>query len=122
MKKILMLAITALLSLGLLTACGGGGAAGQTVEVVMGENGVWKFTPADLQVTAGDIKVNLANRDPSQPHSFSIPALNVKSSQIAAGKTGSVTIKGAKAGQTYEIVCDVPGHKEGGMVAKLTVK
>jgi uncharacterized cupredoxin-like copper-binding protein len=116
-----MLAIVGLLSLGLLTACGGGGAA-QTVKVTMGENGTVTFNPKDLKVSAGDIKVELVNSDPSQPHSFTIPALNVKSKQVAAGKTDSVTIKGAKAGQEYEIICDTPGHKEGGMVGKLIVQ
>ncbi len=116
-----MLAITALLSLGLLTACGGGGAA-QTVSVKMGENGAMVFNPKDIKVSAGDITVNLVNSDPSQAHSFTIPTLNVKSKQVPAGKTETVTIKGAKAGQTYDIVCDTPGHKEGGMVAKLIVQ
>jgi len=120
LKKIFMLAITALLSLGLLTACGGG--AAQTVTVKMGVNGAMAFDPVDLRASAGDIKVNLVNADPSQPHSFTIPALNVKSKQVPAGKSDSVTIKGAKAGQTYDIICDTPGHKDGGMVGKLIIQ
>jgi len=115
-----MMAIVALLSLGLLTACGGG--AAQTVTVKMGENGAMAFNPAELKVSAGDIKVNLINSDPSQPHNFTIPALNVKSKQIPAGGTETITIKGAKAGQTYDIICDVPGHREAGMVGKLIVE
>jgi len=120
LKKIFMLAITALLSVGLLTACGG--APAQNVTVRMGVDGAMAFDPVNLTADAGDIKVTLVNADPSQPHSFTIPALYVKSKQVPAGKTDSVTIKGAKAGQTYDIICDTPGHQDGGMVGKLIIK
>lgn len=118
-----MLALVAVLSLGVLTACGGGGGGGAVKEITveMG-NGGWKFSPDKIEVAKGEkVKVNLVNKDAAQPHSFVIGALNAKSQQIAAGKTGTVEFTASKTGE-FDIICDVPGHKDAGMVAKLIVK
>lgn len=119
-----MLVLVAVLSLGVLTACGGGGggAAAQEINVEMGANGVWKFNPESVEVPKGQkVKINLVNKDAAQPHSFVVAGLNVKSQQVAANKTGSVEFTADKAGE-FEIICDVPGHKDAGMVGKLIVK
>jgi uncharacterized cupredoxin-like copper-binding protein len=52
-------------------------------------------------------------------HNFSIDALGI-SVDIAPGATETVTIN-APAG-SYEYYCNVPGHKEAGMVGTLTVQ
>lgn len=118
-----MLVLVAVMALGVLTACGGGGGgAANEITVEMGTNGEWKFFPDVLTVNKGEtVKVNLVNKDSAQPHSFVIPQLNAKSTQIAANKTGSVTFKADKTGE-FEIICDVPGHKDAGMVGKIVVK
>lgn len=123
MKKLVMLVLVAMMALGVLTACAGGGGAAKELNVELGKDGQWKFTPDKLEVAKGDtVKINLVNKDTtSQAHSFVISVLNVKSQQIAAGGTGSVTVKADKTGE-FDIICDVPGHKDAGMVGKLIVK
>jgi len=67
--------------------------------------------------------VTLVVKNPSQiMHQFSVEGngVNYKSLNFKPGSTNNYTIKGLPAG-TYPIVCNYPGHKLGGMVAKLTV-
>ena len=122
MKKVVLLALVAVLPLGILAGCGGGGGgAGTTLEVIMGEGGAMTYSPATLTVKKGDkVSVKLINKDAAQAHSFLITDLKVKSSQVAPGKTETINFTADKAG-TFEFYCDVPGHKEGGMVGKMTV-
>ncbi|MBP2018346.1 putative cupredoxin-like copper-binding protein [Symbiobacterium terraclitae] len=123
MKRIAMLLLVAVLSLGVLTACGGGGGGNVTeLTVEMGINGEMKFTPDVLEVNEGDtVKITLVNKDPAVAHNFLIPALNVNSGQVPAGQTASIQVKASKKGE-HEIICDVPGHRESGMTGKLIVK
>jgi uncharacterized cupredoxin-like copper-binding protein len=120
MKKIVMLTIIAVLSLGLLTACGGG-AADVTINVDMGVDGAYDFDQDVYTVKKGQtVDFVLHNRDTAQNHNFMITDLNVKTPQVTPGKTHTVQVKATKAGD-FQIFCDVPGHKEGGMVATLRV-
>ncbi|HYG56921.1 MAG TPA: cupredoxin domain-containing protein [Symbiobacteriaceae bacterium] len=121
MKKVFMLALVAVLSM-VLTACGGGGGgATTTLDVVMGEGGEMIFTPATLSVKKGDtVQVTITNKDAAQNHSFLITELNVKSKQVPPGQKETLKVTANKTGE-FTFFCDVPGHKEGGMVGKLTV-
>lgn len=119
-----MLVLVAILSLGVLTACGGGGGSksAREVEVVMGANGEWKFTPDLVEVTKGEtVKFNLVNKDAAQAHSFIVAELNLKSQQVPANTTQSVTHTFDKTGE-FALTCDVPGHKDAGMIGKIVVK
>lgn len=122
MKKIALMALAAALAL-VVTACGGGGGgAAREITVNMGVNGAQAFDPATISATNGEtLKINIVNKDTTQAHSLVIPDLNVKSSQVAPGKSEVLTVKVNKAG-TISIYCDVPGHKDAGMVGKLEVK
>lgn len=121
MKKLGILAIIVALSLGLLTACGGGGGEVHKVTVDMGVNNELKFDPADLTVKKGDtVELTLVNKDTAQNHTWVVKDLNAKSSQVLPGNEETISFKASKAGQ-FEIICDVPGHKEGGMKGTLTV-
>lgn len=122
MKKFTLLALAAILSLGVLVGCGGGGGgAAKTLEVIMGENGAMTYSPKELKVKKGEkVAVNLVNKDGAQAHSFLIPDFKVKSNQVAAGKTETVTFTADKTG-VFDFYCDVAGHKEGGMLGKMTV-
>jgi uncharacterized cupredoxin-like copper-binding protein len=53
-------------------------------------------------------------------HNFNIDQLNVQSPDINPGQSVTVTIN-APAG-TYQFYCNIPGHKEAGMVGTLTVQ
>lgn len=116
-----MLAIVAFLSLGLLTACGGGGGAGRTIEIIAGEGSAMKYDQSTLTAKKGEkITIHLVNKDGTQAHSILIPDFNVNSGQVAANKDKSITFTASKTGE-FDFHCDVPGHKEGGMFGKLTV-
>ncbi len=117
------LLVVGLLSLGVLAGCGGGG-SGDAIEmtVEMGINGEMKFTPDVIQAKKGDtLKITLVNKDPAVNHNFLIPALNVNSGQIPPGQTSTIEVKITQSGE-HDIICDVPGHREAGMVGKLIVE
>jgi uncharacterized cupredoxin-like copper-binding protein len=91
-----------------------GCAGGQTVTMVD-----IAFQPKELTIPANtDVTVSLPNKGATM-HNFSIDELNI-SVDVQPGQTGSVTIN-APAG-TYQFYCNVPGHKEAGMVGTLTVQ
>jgi uncharacterized cupredoxin-like copper-binding protein len=75
------------------------------------------FNPTELTIPADtDVTVNLVNSG-ALPHTFDVE--DVESGEIPGGGTGSVTVN-LPVG-TYEYWCAIPGHKEAGMVGKLTV-
>jgi len=77
------------------------------------------FEPADFTLPAGtDVMISIPNAGAAF-HTFVIDELGIKV-EVEAGATGEVTIN-APAG-TYVYYCDVPGHKEAGMVGTLTVQ
>lgn len=120
MKKTLTLGLIAVLSLGALTACGGGSSGGREVVIEMGTDGEMAFFPAEITATKGEkITVKVVNKD-TQAHSFAIKDFNVKSGNVAAGKEWSGTFTASKTGE-IEFICDVAGHKDGGMHGVLKV-
>jgi uncharacterized cupredoxin-like copper-binding protein/mono/diheme cytochrome c family protein len=77
------------------------------------------FQPTEIEIPAGqDVTILLPNLG-AAPHNFSIDALDI-SVDLAAGETKDVVIN-APAGE-YEFYCNVPGHKEAGMVGTLIVR
>jgi uncharacterized cupredoxin-like copper-binding protein len=77
------------------------------------------FEPKQLTIPAGtDVTVTLPNEGVTL-HNLSIDALAI-SVDIDPGETKTVTIN-APAG-SYEYYCNVPGHKEAGMIGMLTVQ
>jgi uncharacterized cupredoxin-like copper-binding protein len=93
----------------------------QRVEVSAAPDGTLKWDRTAYQAKAGDVTFVVKNPSPVQ-HRFGVEGngLNAHSGDLAAGKTGTYTLKGLQAGE-YQIVCDYPGHRQAGMVAKLTV-
>jgi len=76
------------------------------------------FEPKQVTIPANtDVTISLANKGVSA-HDFSIDALNIGVA-LPPGETQTVTIN-APAG-TYQFYCNVPGHKEAGMVGELIV-
>lgn len=123
MKRILTCALAALLALA-VAGCGsksGGSGGPKQVTVRAGESGQMQYSVKTLEAKVGQVlEVQFENVDPSQPHSLVIKELGVKSSQVQAGKSEVVTVRAAKEG-TFQIYCDVPGHKDGGMEAQIRV-
>jgi len=83
----------------------------------------FKYAPKDVAAAAGDITFNVANKGTVE-HNFVVEDPKGKVlkevDSIQPGKSVQVKVN-LKAGK-YAIVCTVPGHREAGMVATLTVK
>ncbi len=125
LRRLSVLVFVLALAATLIVACGGGGTAGsgsssgaQTVTLTAGDD--LKWSPTTLNLKAGQAyTISLVNNG-KLDHSFVVPDLNVKV-QMPAGKTVQTNLTVQKAG-SYQFVCDVPGHKEAGMVGTLTVQ
>jgi uncharacterized cupredoxin-like copper-binding protein len=77
------------------------------------------FDPKDVTIAAGTaITLSLLNTGVAA-HNFSVDELGI-SVDLAPSETQTVSVN-APAG-TYEFYCNVPGHKEAGMVGTLTVQ
>ncbi len=77
------------------------------------------FSPKNVAVSAGTDQFVVANTGAVE-HTFVIDALKVKSPAIKPGQSVTLTVN-LNPG-TYQVYCDVPGHKELGMVSTITVK
>jgi uncharacterized cupredoxin-like copper-binding protein len=96
-------------------ATGATTAAAMTVDVVAHDI---FFEPKEVTIPVNtDVTFNLPNEG-AAPHNFSIDALNIDV-DLPVGATEQVVIN-APAGE-YEFYCNVPGHKEAGMVGTLIV-
>ena len=109
------------LALGLaLTACGGGSAGPEPLDVTLKTDNSFLYSPVTLTTKVSQtINMTLENSGALE-HTFLIDELGVTSGTIAAGQTGAFRFTPDQAG-TYTFYCNVPGHKEGGMIGTLTV-
>ena len=75
----------------------------------------------EIQVKKGDkVTIEIVNEDGIE-HAFEVVGLGVKSqSIIQKGDKTSVTFTADKAG-TYQYICNIPGHREAGMLGTLVV-
>jgi uncharacterized cupredoxin-like copper-binding protein len=89
-------------------------AAAKTIGVQEKE---YKITLASKTVAHGTVAFKVANVGKIQ-HDLTIKG-SKKTPLIDPGKTGTLTVTLAKG--TYTLYCSVPGHRQLGMVAKLTV-
>jgi uncharacterized cupredoxin-like copper-binding protein/mono/diheme cytochrome c family protein len=92
-------------------------AAPQPVTITMGDT---FFDPTTATIPADTATTIHVVNNGATLHNFSIPELNV-SVDVDAGASADVEIPATAAGE-YDFDCDVPGHKEAGMVGKLTVQ
>lgn len=75
------------------------------------------FEPADFTIGAGGT-LTLDASGAAAPHNFEVVALGIDV-DIAPGEVKEIVIEGAPG--TYDYICNVPGHKEAGMVGKMTI-
>jgi plastocyanin len=114
------------------TACGTAGSAGgnafsaevvaQRVQIAADPSGALRWDRATYEARAGDITFVVANNSPVA-HQFTIEGNGVsyRSKNFKAKSTHNFTVRGLPAGE-YQLICDYPGHKAVGMVAKLIVR
>jgi uncharacterized cupredoxin-like copper-binding protein len=79
-----------------------------------------KFSPTELRASVGEtVALRLQNSD-SQRHYFDIDELNVHVAMPAS--TDALALFRPSAPGTYTFYCQVPGHREAGMVGTLVVE
>lgn len=110
-----------MLAIGVLAGCGGqSGPPAGSISVTMTE---YKFAPSQISAKAGKVEFWLINSG-TTAHDIVITdsSGNVvgRSDLVTAGDTFDLKVNNIAAG-TYQFYCDVPGHKESGMVGTLTV-
>ena len=98
------------------------GGATSAISVAAPEDGSFAYEPAELSAKAGTVTVNFDN-----PAALAHDVVIEDESGNEVGKTDLITQSSAEttvdlAAGTYTYYCDVPGHREGGMEGKLTVK
>ena len=93
----------------------------QQVQVAADPSGALKWDRATYTAKAGDVTFVVTNKS-STFHNFAVegPNVNAQSKNFGANSTNSYTIKGLPPGE-YLIVCNYPGHRAAGMIAKLIV-
>lgn len=78
------------------------------------------FDPDPL-VLSGDEKVVTIVNDGAVPHDFVVPALGKGTPDLAPGAELTIDFADQPAG-TYEVICDIVGHREAGMVSELVIE
>jgi uncharacterized cupredoxin-like copper-binding protein len=118
----LLLVLTASIA---LSACNGGGSAPTTAssKTIAVDAAEFAFTPNKFDAKAGDkLTFKITNKG-TLDHSFVIAGPDgvvITRTDVKLGGTVSLDFTPTKAG-AYQISCDVPSHKDSGMVGALTV-
>lgn len=96
-------------------------AAAQKVDVAADPTGALRWEKTEYTAANGDVTFVVKNPAPIA-HQFAVEGngLSYQSGNLAGNSTTNLTIKGLPPGE-YQIICNYPGHREGGMVTKLTV-
>lgn len=117
-NRLLLVAIMALVAFGVLSGCGSSSDSGHTMPVTLTDSGI---EPKEITVPGGtNVTLEITNKG-TMTHNLGVADLNAKSDMVDPGKTIKLTLKNPKKG-SYEVICQVAGHKELGMVAKLIVQ
>jgi len=120
-KRAVLFAAVALVLMLVAAGCGGGGAAGGGNEIKLTGTD-YKFTPAEITVKRGEAITIILENKGSVEHDWASDPLNAKfAAVVRPGQTGRLTFTANQAG-TFEFHCIVAGHKELGMVGKITVQ
>jgi uncharacterized cupredoxin-like copper-binding protein len=98
-------------------AGGDEGSASGEQEITVTAHDIY-FDPAELHVKAGKVKFVLPNEGAAE-HDFSIDDLGIQVN-MPAGATQ--TLEADLPAGTYEYYCNIPGHKDAGMIGTLVVE
>jgi len=109
--------VLALPAIGTLSAAGVALAKPAEVRIVSTE---FQYTPVQLRVAAGRaITLVLDNSGAETEHNLFLPALGFRL-QAKAGEIARENTVFEKPGE-YEFICDLPGHRDSGMMGTLIV-
>ncbi len=107
-----------------LAACGGGSSTPSSLsgaDVTVHAKDTLKFDKSEYTVKAGDVKIGYVN-DGNIPHTLQIDG-QPQFAKISLNSHGQSQIGEANlAPGTYQIYCDIPGHRAAGMQADLVVQ
>ena len=130
MRKFSMIFLLAFGTL-LIAACGGPGTSELSVDMTE-----FSFTPSSNSVSAGsEVTVSLTNSGTLEhnwvvmeagyavdsPFDATDQANVLAETSVDAGDSSTLTFTAPSDGGTYQVVCSVPGHLEGGMEGSLSV-
>lgn len=120
-KKQIAMTLGSILVAGLLLAgCGGGSGTPSAQAIEVQALDTFAFDPNTLTAQVGQaVTVNLKNAGVLE-HNLVIDELNVSAGPIQGGQSSEVTFTPSAAG-SFSYYCNVPGHREAGMVGTLTV-
>jgi mono/diheme cytochrome c family protein len=110
---------------GRLADAGGGKAEGTakakggTLDIPVGVGLSYKF--ADAEAPAGPLKLESVNEQPTD-HNIAVDGNGVDEQGNVVSNGGTSTVEVDLKPGEYAFYCSVPGHREGGMEGKLTVK
>ena len=93
----------------------GGGGGTTTVELSLTEFAI----TGNLTAPAGRVVLKATN-DGTIPHNVQFVSTGAQTEDLAGGASATLDLGELEPG-TYEIICQVAGHKDSGMVATLTV-
>lgn len=93
---------------------GGGGSAPSTLEIDMAD---FSLKPDKAEISSGG-EISLVNKGAVE-HDLVVE--DKKSALIEAGGKGDLKLEDLAPG-TYEMYCDIPGHREAGMNGTIVVK
>ncbi len=116
-----------MISIGMITACGGSGANSNIIEpneirITSGIGGEeFSFNPETINVNVSQTIKLVFNNTGTIAHDFEIPDLEIVIQTTNSGNTGEITFVAPAAAGSYDFICSIPGHKEAGMVGKLVV-
>lgn len=99
-------------------------AGASTIEISADPNGQLKYIPLKVVTNAGEIKLVFTN-DSNVPHDVIIGKGFTASGRVAGTRrivSSSVTKTINLKPGAYSYYCDVPGHRQGGMVGALIVR
>lgn len=96
-----------------------GGTTALTVDA--DPSGALAFTQKTLTAKPGEVDITFKN-DAPVPHNIAVDGTDAGvSDTVDNGGTAELKITNLAAG-TYEYYCDIPGHRQAGMVGTLTVQ
>lgn len=125
-QPVRLMSIVAALAL-MLTACSANNQPsdpGDTPTLRVTGTDTLRFEPGEFSVTAGETVTVELSAEEAVDHTFTIEeaarGADLTVAEASAGETETGTFTIDEAG-TFEVFCSIPGHREAGMVATLSV-